>query len=242
MGEMPTIPQPREQFELTNPLNSVENREKAKDNTRLFKDAMDRYIKSQSAVDGADAGKCFVRMLSSHQDSPDVIKPVKKYIERLLPPKKAGEFMGGFVGEYAFAHLLASKTDRKIEYPETVEDTELKADWVVADPGKQEKFIQTKVLPLVDERTEDAQLVYDISNPVSLKEMEENLYSYHYKGDIAIGDYIRRAEEMVKLNQGTGKQLIFCLIPSGEMSVVSGTFVNRDFQEKMKGELAQVGL
>lgn len=240
MGEL--APQPRETFELINPLDSVNGLEKARNNTRLFRDAMDRYIKSQLPVDGADAGKCLVRYLSSRQDSPDILKPVEKYVEKLLPLKKAKEFMSGFVGEYAFAHLIATKTNRTIEYPETDEDTKLKADWVITESAKPEKFVQTKVLPLVDEQVEDAQLIYDISNPTALREMEDNLYSYHYKGDIAIGDYIRRAEKMAKVNQGTSRQLIFCLIPSGEISVVSGTFVNGDFLEKMEGELAQVGL
>lgn len=253
MTELASSPYQKETFELTNPSGSAESREKAKNNTRLFREAMARLRDSQdneirhgryvsASQAGAEAGKCLVRYLSSHQDNPDVLKPVKTFVSRILPPPRAGEFISGFVGEYAFAHFLVASKNRIVKYPETDEDRKLQVDWIVADPGKPEAYVQTKVLPLADEQVEDARLVYDISNPAVLEEMEENLYSYRFKREISIGDYIRRAEEMAQANQGADKQLIFCLIPSGEISVVSGTFVNRDFQDKMRSELENVGL
>lgn len=253
MAELAPNLSAREQFELSNPLDSAEKRETAANSTQLFKDSMDVLRENQrddinrgqhisKSAAGSEAGKCLVKYLSSRQDSPTVLKPVKAYIEKFLSPQKTGEFMSGFVGEYAFAHFLATARDHSIEYPETKEDTELKVDWVIKDQNKPDTYVQTKVLPFASEQIESTRMVYDISQPAALKEMADNLYSYRYKKDLAIGDYVKRAEEMLKINQEGGKQLIFCLIPSDEISIASGTFVNFDFKDQLSSQLESVGL
>lgn len=251
-----SMPPKRELFELTDPRSSIEAQERREKVTQKFKDILDilRDIQNNNLVirngrripeseAGSDAGKCLVQYLSSRQDAPAIMQPVKRYIDKILTnPRKAGEFMSGFVGEYAFAHFLATDSNHKIEYSETEEDMVQKVDWVITKQDESETYIQAKVIALDDEQVESAQLIYDISDPKAIKDMSDNLYSYRFRRDVDIRWHINKANEMVQANQGSGKQLLYCLIPSSEISPNSGTFVNRDFTYKMRDELARVGL